>query len=104
MAAQELLTEKQERQSVGVVCLMDLPDDWGKEDDLASYEKTFDRAIQFVREFREENIYFCYGNHDISYVWGKEESGYSTKAEGAALGAMPSAIETYYSGWGQSCK
>ena len=81
MAAQELLTEKQERQSVGVVCLMDLPDDWGKEDDLASYEKTFDRAIQFVREFREENIYFCYGNHDISYVWGKEESGYSTKAE-----------------------
>lgn len=81
MAAQELLIAEHERQSVGVVCLMDLPDDWGKEDDLALYEKTFDRAIQFVREFKEENISFCLGNHDLSYIWGKFESGYSTEAE-----------------------
>ena len=30
------------------VCLMDIPDDWGKEYDIALYEQTYDAAIDFA--------------------------------------------------------
>ena len=33
------------------VCLMDIPDDWGKEYDIALYEQTYDAAIDFAKEF-----------------------------------------------------
>ena len=55
------------------VCLMDLPDDFGK-DDMKLYVDTYDAAINFAKEFPE--TLWCYGNHDLSYVWGKPESGY----------------------------
>ena len=34
------------------VCLMDIPDDWGKEYDIALYEQTYDAAID-LPAFRE---------------------------------------------------
>lgn len=60
------------------VCLMDLPDDWNKQYDIALYEETFDEAIYFAKEFPE--TLWCYGNHDLSYFWHCMESGYSSLA------------------------
>ena len=57
------------------VCLMDIADDWNKEYDLTSYEQTYDAAISFAREFPD--TLWCYGNHDVCYVWNQRESGYS---------------------------
>ena len=56
------------------VCLMDIPDDWDMELDIARYRDTFDRAIRFARE--NPDTLWCYGNHDVSYPWGKLETGY----------------------------
>ena len=60
------------------VCLMDIPDDWNKEYDCQLYEETYDEAIRFAEQFPE--TLWCYGNHDLSYLWHQMESGYSTKA------------------------
>ena len=47
------------------VCLMDIPDDWDREYDIALYEETYDEAIRFALEFPDTAR--CYGNHDLSY-------------------------------------
>ena len=60
------------------VCLMDIPDDWEKEYDVAIYEETYDEAIKFAKIFPE--TLWCYGNHDLSYLWNQLESGYSSMA------------------------
>lgn len=60
------------------VCLMDIPDDWGKEYDVALYEETYNEAIRFAKTFPE--TLWCYGNHDLSYFWHCLESGYSSMA------------------------
>lgn len=60
------------------VCLMDIPDDWDKQFDIALYEETYDEAIRFAKEFPETA--WCYGNHDLSYLWHQLESGYSSMA------------------------
>ena len=57
------------------VCLMDLADDWGKEYKLEEYIATYDAAIDFAQEF--PNSLWCYGNHDLCYLWNERESGYS---------------------------
>ena len=61
------------------VCLMDLPDDWDREMMIDLYKDTFDRAISFAKTFPD--TLWCYGNHDISYPWGRLETGYSPYAE-----------------------
>lgn len=60
------------------VCLMDIPDDWGKKHDLGLYEETFDAAVRFQKAYTD--TLWCYGNHDLSYVWLKYESGFSSLA------------------------
>ena len=60
------------------VCLMDLADSWGKEYDIPLYEETYDEAIRFAKKFPETA--WCYGNHDLSYLWHQLESGYSSMA------------------------
>ncbi len=60
------------------VCLMDIPDDWHKRFDLEAYEKTFNAAIRFAKIYPD--TLWCYGNHDLSYKWDREESGYSSMA------------------------
>ena len=49
------------------VCLMDIPDDWDREYDIALYEETYDEAIRFAARFPDTA--WCYGNHDLSYFW-----------------------------------
>lgn len=60
------------------VCLMDLPDDWGHGYDIDLYIKTFDKAIDYAKHFPETK--WCYGNHDLSYIWMQPESGFSSFA------------------------
>ncbi len=62
------------------VCLMDIPDDWGKGNALDLYAQTFDCAIAFAKAYPKS--LWCYGNHDISYVLRQSESGYSYAAAG----------------------
>ena len=61
-----------------VVCLMDIPDDWNKQFDISLYEQTYDAAISFAKKYPDTA--WCYGNHDLSYVWHVPETGYSTMA------------------------
>ena len=60
------------------VCLMDIPDDWGKEYNLGLYEETFDAAVRFQKSYPD--TLWCYGNHDLSYEWMQPESGFSSVA------------------------
>lgn len=73
-------TAKRMRKGVAdrVVCLMDIPDDWSREYDLELYAQTFDAAISFAKEFPD--TLWCYGNHDLCYLWNERESGYSRAA------------------------
>ncbi len=57
------------------VMLGDLVDDWGQETNLALYNETFDEAVSFAASHRD--TFWCYGNHDVSYLWEAMESGYS---------------------------
>ena len=60
------------------VCLMDIPDDWGQENNLGLYEDTFDAAIQFQKAYPD--TLWCCGNHDLSYEWRLYEDGFSSLA------------------------
>ena len=68
------------------VCLMDIPDDWDMELDIAHYRNTFDRAIRFAKEYPD--TLWCYGNHDVSYPWGKLETGYSPYSERTVISKL----------------
>lgn len=61
-----------------IVVLGDLVDDWGKGNDLEAYRGTLNRAAEFASEHDE--AFWCYGNHDVSYLWEQMESGYSFQA------------------------
>ena len=69
-----------------VVMLGDLPDDWGMEENISLYEKTYELAADFCK--RHNNTLFCYGNHDISYIWQALETGYSSAARETVLNGM----------------
>jgi len=60
------------------VCLMDIPDDWNQEFNPDLYEKTFQSALGFQKEFPD--TLWCYGNHDRCYAWDFRESGHSPMA------------------------
>ena len=73
-AAQILRSGEAER----AVCLMDIPDDWNEQYNIALYIRTFEQAFSFLREFPD--TLWCWGNHDLSYPWLRYESGYSLVA------------------------
>ena len=60
------------------VCLMDIPDDWNQEYNLDLYARTYDRAIRFQKD--HPDTLWCYGNHDLCYVWDQRETGFSIYA------------------------
>lgn len=60
------------------VCLMDIADDFNQQYNISLYEQTYDRAIRFQNDFPQ--TLWCYGNHDLSYVWNRLETGFSTYA------------------------
>ncbi len=55
-----------------------IPDDWDKQYNVGLYEETYDEAVRFAKAFPETA--WCYGNHDLSYLWHCLESGYSSMA------------------------
>ena len=73
--AKEIMSEGTAEKAV---CLMDIPDNWGKGYNLGLYEDTFDAAIRFQKAFPD--TLWCYGNHDLSYEWLQYESGFSAMA------------------------
>lgn len=68
------------------VCLMDIPDDWDMGFQVEHYRETFDRAIAFAKAYPD--TLWSYGNHDISYPWGKLETGYSPYAERTVMSKL----------------
>lgn len=66
-----------------IVILGDLVDDWGKGNDLDAYRQTLDRAAEFGK--KHDRSLWCYGNHDVSYLWDAMESGYSIQARITAI-------------------
>lgn len=60
------------------VSLMDIPDDWNCQFNIDLYIETFNRAVSFSQE--HPDTLWCYGNHDLSYVWECFETGYSAAA------------------------
>ena len=70
--AAEIMKEKKIRKAV---CLMDIADDWKQQYNLDLYTQTYDRAIRFAKEFPE--TLWCYGNHDVCYLWNERVPGYS---------------------------
>ena len=61
-----------------VVCLMDIPDDWDKQFNILFYEETYEEAIRFAKYYADTA--WCYGNHDLCFVWRDLETGYSPMA------------------------
>ena len=69
-----------------IVFLGDLIDDWGQEENINLYRETFDRLKGFISE--HPNFLYCYGNHELSYLWSKYETGYSSAARDTVLAGM----------------
>jgi len=69
----------QENDIEQAVCLGDLVDDWGMQQNREAYEAVFEKAFAF--DEKHPDTLWCYGNHDISYTWRRIESGYSAYQE-----------------------
>ncbi len=54
---------------------MDIADDWRQQFNLDLYEQTYDAAITFAKAYPD--TLWCYGNHDLCYLWNQRETGYS---------------------------
>lgn len=57
------------------ICLMDIADDWRQQFNLDLYIQTYDTTIDFAKEYPE--TLWCYGNHDVCYLWNQRETGYA---------------------------
>ena len=75
--ASELMNEMEADRAV---CLMDIADDWRQQFNLDLYEQTYDAAIAFAKD--HPDTLWCYGNHDLCYLWNQREPGYSQIASG----------------------
>ena len=69
-----------------VVMLGDLVDDWYQEKNIDLYNETFDAAVAFAK--KHPDTFWCYGNHDVSYLWEAMESGYSYYARDTVVGGI----------------
>ena len=49
-------------------------------------KETFDRAIAYAMDYPD--TLWCYGNHDVSYPWGRLETGYSPYAERTVISKL----------------
>ena len=74
--ADRLMRENEIEQAV---CLGDLVDDWDMQLNRKAYEAVFEKVFAF--DEKHPNTLWCYGNHDVSYIWHKLETGYSPYQE-----------------------
>jgi len=75
-----------------VVCLMDIADDWRCQYNLDLYTQTYDAAIAFAKAY--PNTLWCYGNHDVCYLWNMRETGYSPIAPWLVCEKIRQLLET----------
>ena len=61
------------------IFLGDHQDDWDEQNNIELYYETNSKLLEFAEKYPQS--LFCYGNHDISYWYRREESGYSFRAE-----------------------
>lgn len=73
--AMNLLQKNYPNDSWNYVCLGDIPDDWGRQGEDGLYRFTWNRAIKFAVD--HPDALWCYGNHDVSYIWNRTETGFS---------------------------
>ena len=59
----------------GVVFIGDLVDDWNQDCNIFLYKETIERAIQFKKDHPDSK--FCYGNHEVGYMFGGTCNGNS---------------------------
>lgn len=81
--ASELLSKGEADRAV---CLMDIPDDWLQGFNIDLYIETYDSAMSFHR--KHPDTLWCCGNHDMSYIWHLQETGFS-------LFALPTVNEKF---------
>ena len=79
-----------------IVMLGDLVGDWNQERNLDLYSETFDAADDFIKY--HPNVFFCYGNHDLSYPWEALESGYSAYAHELVVDRLKKFVEALPNG------
>ncbi len=58
-----------------IVCLGDLIDEWNQQYKVYSYENTLQKVLEFDK--KHPKMLWCWGNHDLSYKFLFEESGFS---------------------------
>lgn len=58
-----------------IISVGDWVDEWGQEANSMLYERCLNRLYLFAKD--HPTALFCYGNHDISYMYLLEESGFS---------------------------
>lgn len=75
-----------------IVLLGDLVDDWDQEKNLNLYKETLERTIAFVVKYPD--TLYCFGNHDLSYLWQAHESGYSSYARETVVEGINNLIYT----------
>ncbi len=76
------------------VCVFvgDLVDDWDQGNNMSLYKETIDRMVRFIQ--MHPKFKYCYGNHDVSYVWQALETGYSERARETVLDGLERLLET----------
>ncbi len=74
------------------VFLGDFADDWDQERNIDLYKKTYAALEKFLVKYPESKV--CYGNHDLSYVWQRLESGYSTYARQTVVDSLHKLYKT----------
>lgn len=82
MAEKKMKSAKYDR----IVILGDIVDDWNQERNIDLYSETFERIMSFL-SVHPDTLY-CYGNHDLSYIWETLESGYSAYARATVVDGM----------------
>lgn len=61
------------------VFIGDLVDDWGCQFNVDLYGETLEAAISFAKRYPDS--LWCYGNHDLSYIWSQyDHPGFSLAA------------------------
>ena len=74
------------------VFLGDFADDWDQERNIDLYKETYAALEIFLLKYPDSKV--CYGNHDLSYVWQKLESGYSTYARQTVVDCLHQLYKT----------
>ncbi len=75
-----------------IVLLGDLVDDWNQEKNLDLYRETFDKIYEFLDRYPD--VIYCFGNHDVSYLFQAFESGYSSYAQDIVVEGINKIIDT----------